>query len=58
VTRLVIGGKKRTDLSVTARDLTLGAAGPGPITATLTMGGRRFAATSVMRVHGTKLLAP
>jgi hypothetical protein len=58
ITSLSIGGRRRTDLSLRARNLDLSGATAGPFAVTIEIGPRSFAAAGVLRARGNKLLHP
>jgi hypothetical protein len=59
ITRLVVGGTRRTDITMKAAGLDLSTAAPGPMTVTLTIGDRTFVATGALRARGSaKLVYP
>ena len=58
VTRLTIGGRRRTDVSLRARGLDTSGAAPGSFTATLQIGSTTFAAGGALRAAGTRLVFP
>ena len=58
ITSLSIGGRRRTDLSLRARNLDLGGASAGPFTVTIEIGPRSLAASGVLRARGNRLMYP
>ncbi len=58
VTKLTMGGRLRTDLSLSARGLTLAGASAGPFTALVTVGDATLVAPGSLRAKGAKLVYP
>ena len=60
ITSLTIGGRRRTDLRMRARNLNLAGAAPGPFTTRITIGSRILLASGSLRsiAHGTRLSFP
>ena len=56
--RLRLGGRRRTDVSLSARDLNLGAAAPGPFTSAIDIGTLELSAGGTLRAVGTRLVFP
>ena len=55
--RLRLGGRRRTDVSLSARDLNLGAAA-GPFTSAIEIGTLELSAGGTLRAVGTRLAFP
>ena len=58
ITSLTMGGRKRTDVTVRARHLSLGGAAAGPFTAILRIGSLELSATGTLRPAGPRLVFP
>ena len=56
--RLRLGGRARTDVSLSARDLNLGAAAAGPFTSAIDIGTLELSAGGTLRAVGTRLVFP
>src|SRR5207245_3365274 len=56
--RLRLGGRRRTDVSLSARDLNLGAAAAGPFTSAIDIGTLELSAGGTLRAVGTRLVFP
>jgi len=56
--RLRLGGRTRTDVSLSARDLNLGAAAAGPFTSAIDIGTLELSAGGTLRAVGTRLAFP
>jgi hypothetical protein len=58
ITSLRIGGRRRTDLGLQARNLDLSGAAPGDFTAQLVIGTRTLESSGTLRAQSTRLLYP
>ena len=58
VVKLRLGGRTRTDVSLSARNLNLGGAAAGPFTGTIGIGPLELSAGGTLRALGAKLLYP
>jgi len=56
--RLRLGGRTRSDVSLSARDLNLGAAAAGPFTSAIDIGTLDLSAGGTLRAVGTRLVFP